>query len=286
MLKQIVASLCVSVGAINALGQHSVNPNVTYATFEVRGWEFAPVTDASRVIGFLARLIDEDVVGDSEWTTWGWDHNDPGLATLWVRQYLDDDSALSLDMELADLAASSDEESVEQPIEMVSGLFWSDPLLDAVAGSTDPEASLEFLIEQGHEAAPVMSPLAASTVDCGPTNVGGVEAMLTLLAVQTETTYFGIAATSSSNCTLACLPCMRTQGPTTCGGWIFDYSVPAAGGGLTCHYYKDCSYTLTWTGEKRKLLGGCKSCGRTDLHSFRQTGRNSVGQAQPCSPPD
>ncbi len=289
-----MAFVCGVIIVLNAIAQHSTNPNVTYVTFEARGWEFAPVTDDSRVVGFLARFIDGNAVGnniavmwceqtgDGEWTTWGWDHNDAGLAVLWVRDYLDDDAAFSLDHVLAELAVVSDENAVEQPIEMVSGLFWGDPLLEPVVESTDPEASLEVLVEQGHEAAPVLSPLAASTVICGTTNVGGVDAMLTLLAVQAEVTFFGVAATTSNNCTLACQPCVTTWGTPTCGAWVWSYTAPGTGS-KTCHYTRSCSNTWTKSGERRIIF--CVDCGNSGTHSYTEHGRTTVGSSDPCVPP-
>ncbi len=250
----MAASLTLSHPSVLAQGG---TESVQYG---IEGWNFASARIDKTVKGFLI-WADPDTasVGDDlrilwlergaqgSWTVWGWKDNDIALAADWVRS------------QKKDLTIFSD----------------------------NPWAN-EKIFNAGLEAGTAPDPM--QVVFLQNTFLSSVDACLEELAVDAEARLDGglqaaPAAQSVQNAQAAalCWPCSctTTTGATTCGAWVFSFSVPATGGGLTCHYTRTC--TTPWTRTGRWWY--CGSCAGSGTSTTTQTGRNTVLPGEPCSPP-
>lgn len=243
-----------------ALAQAEETKSVQYG---IEGWNFATAQIDKTVKGFLIWADPEtESVGDDfrilwlergsqgAWTVWAWKTNDLATAADWVRS------------QKKDLAIFSDDPWANEKIFNAN-----------VAVGTAPDPT-QVVYLQDTFLNSVDSCLEELAVDA--------EARLgtALQAVQSAQSSQAVQVAQAAALCWPC-SCTTTTGATTCGAWVFSFSVPATGGGLTCHYTRTC--TTPWTRTGRWWY--CWSCAGSGTSTTTQTGRTTVPPGDPCVPP-
>lgn len=241
--------------------------------------------------GFLAWAAEAPVVGsnlalvwyqhepDGTWTMWAWDSGDLAVATIYLRNELDDDTLWALDPSINDALAANPSAAPWPPEQVVNGLFIGDPMQAVVPVSPDPPEVLAALAEGGWEVAPALSELEiGATIPCQGQSLSSAQVLLDDMAAKASCALFGVSSTST--CSWPC-DCSTILGTPTCGAWTFSFSVTESSGSKVCHYTRSCTNTYTNSGK----WWYCLSCAGTGTVTYTEHGRTTSLPGDPCTPP-
>jgi len=265
---------------------------------EADGWKFTPALQCGEIKGFFAQILPElsypgnlDVLwfeptATGSWSAWGWNGSSGAETNAigWIRSRLGDDSVFSENPRLQS-PAPSEPATWTAPAHLMRGLLEDHPL-QLVLGDEPRSSDLFATLEQaGWGVAPVISRL--SERDHGASTGVNLQELLRALVGKTLVLVPGTVAQTGTGPTAGgpTFPwdceCTLSYGTPVYGPWVFLYSVPAMGGGLTCHYER--TVTTPWRTIGDYFLS-CIGCTDSGSEITTQPGRTTV-TGPPCVPP-
>jgi hypothetical protein len=270
-----------------------------YARSEFDAWTFAPIVSQGAIKGFLCWADPQALVGDNipiiwyhrdangQWATAGWSDYDLGTAVMYIRAAYADDVIFEIDPTLS--VAINENTQMNQPKEIVNGLYFDDPAHILLETSPDPESVMLTLVHIGWEAAPELSVLAVDAEvplceEPPATDAKAVDLLLDEMLVKLEFAIFAEVLTDVNCFPVGCTGCVwhyaePVKKPNS--GWIYRYHGTTPDGGKICFY--DYPATQRWwkSGQDRS----CNPCTGGGVDDVVIRGTRIMLPGANCLPP-
>jgi len=223
------------------------------------------------------------------WTAWGWNGGSEAAtnAVGWIRSHLADDTVFSENPRIQSQAPI--EPAVwTAPTRLNRGLLDDHPLQIVLGNEPRSSALFTTLENAGWGVAPFISRLSEG--DHSASAEVGLQELLRALVGKTLVLMPGTVAQTGTGPTAGgpTFPwdceCTLSYGTKVCGPWVpsTPASVPATGGGLTCHWERACTTPWRTLGDYFLSCIGCTDSGNELSTEYTRT---TVPPGEPCVPP-
>jgi hypothetical protein len=299
-MKKWIAAAALAASMCFAPAAPAQITTTNYATSKFDAWTFAPIVTNNAIAGFLCWADPTALTGDNipiiwyhrqatgQWSTSGWQDYDLGSAVMYIRAAYQDDRIFEIDPTLA--SAINANTAMNQPKEIVNGLYFDDPAHILLESAADPEGVIQMLVHIGWEAAPELSVLAvdANIPECEDlvTDAKAVDMLLAEMSVKLEFAIFGEVLTPVDCFPVGCTGCTTHYAAPVRkanSGWVYRYSgTHPVTGEKVCYY----DYPATQAWWKSGQDTDCSVCSGSGTDNVVILGQTIVPAGAQCTAPN